>query len=221
MTRPAAPLKQPGQATIPASRAEVLDAGRAAAVERRRADSERCRQRVLDVLATMRKSRQALSDAEITRRAAVNPQYLQRHRDLKAEAETVRAHLAQDGPRAAAAATARKEAALEVENRMLLEQNAALQRTLHEMQNELRTLRAHELGARLRDGLNARSLRDTEMEKLREQRDAALAASRQAENAIQALRNVNQRLMIENSRLIAADTPAANYTPSDASDQVR
>jgi FtsZ-binding cell division protein ZapB len=157
----------------------------------------------------MRKSRQTLSDAEITRRAAVNPQYLQRHRDLKAEAETVRAHLAQDGPRAAAAATARKEAALGVENRMLLEQNAALQQTLHEVQNELRTLRAHELGARLRDGLNARSLRDTEIEELREQRDAALAAGRQAETAIQALRNVNQRLMIENSRLIAADAPEA------------
>ncbi|MGW0335340.1 hypothetical protein ACWD0J_26315 [Streptomyces sp. NPDC003011] len=98
----------------------------------------------------MRKSRQALSDAEITRRAAVNSQYLQRHRDLEAEAEAVRAHLAQDPPRAAAAATARKEAALEVENRMLLEQNAALQRTLHEIQNELRTLRANDLGARLR-----------------------------------------------------------------------
>ncbi|MBQ0972955.1 hypothetical protein KBZ00_17675 [Streptomyces sp. RK31] len=162
---------------------------------------------MLDVLAAMRKSRQALSDAEITRRAAVNPQYLQRHRDLKAEAETVRAHLAQDRPRAVAAATARKEAALEVENRMLLEQNAALQRTLHEVQNELRTLRAHNLGARLRDGLNASSMRDTEMEELREQRDAALAAGRQAETAMQALRNVNQRLMIENSRLIAADTP--------------
>ncbi|WP_431033385.1 hypothetical protein ACQYWQ_08370 [Streptomyces sp. P6-2-1] len=164
----------------------------------------------------MRKSRQALSDAEITRRAAVNPQYLQRHRDLKAEAETVRAQLAQDGPRAAAAATARKEAALEVENRMLLEQNAALQRTLHEVQNELRTLRAHELGARLRDGLDARSLRDTEMEELREQRDAALAASRQAETAMQALRNVNQRLMIENSRLIAADAPEPTRTAATA-----
>jgi FtsZ-binding cell division protein ZapB len=164
----------------------------------------------------MRKSRQALSDAEITRRAAVNPQYLQRHRDLKAEAETVRAHLAQDGPRAAAAATARKEAALEVENRMLLEQNAALQRTLHEVQNELRTLRAHELGARLRDGLDAHSLRDTEMEELREQRDAALAASRQAETAMQALRNVNQRLMIENSRLIAADAPEPTRTVATA-----
>jgi hypothetical protein len=153
----------------------------------------------------------AARPAEITRRAAVNPQYLQRHRDLKAEAESVRAHLAQDGPRAAAA-TARKEAALEVENRMLLEQNAALQRTLHEVQNELRTLRAHELGARLRDGLDARSLRDTEMEELREQRDAALAAGRQAETAMQALRNVNQRLMVENSRLIAADAPEPTRT---------
>ncbi len=184
----------------------------AAAVQRRRADSEQYRQRVLTVLAAMRRSRQGLSDAEITRRAAVNPQYLQRHRDLKAEAETIRAHLAQDGPRAAAAATARKEAALEVENRMLLEQNAALQRTLQEVQNELRTLRAKELGARLRDGLNSLSLRDTEMEELREQRDAALVASRQAETAMQALRNVNQRLMIENSRLIAADAPEAPQT---------
>ncbi|KUJ34155.1 hypothetical protein ADL25_42525 [Streptomyces sp. NRRL F-5122] len=164
----------------------------------------------------MRKRRQGLSDAEITRRAAVNPQCLQRHRDLKAEAQTVRAHLAQGGPRAAAAATARKEAALEVENRMLLEQNAALQRTLHEVQNELRTLRAHELGACLRDGLGARSLRDTEMEELPEQRDAALAASRQAETAMQALRNVNQRLMVENSRLIAADAPEPTRTAPSA-----
>ncbi|MFH9821451.1 hypothetical protein [Streptomyces sp. NPDC017230] len=216
MTRPAAPRKQTRRATVPAGRAEVLDAGRAAAVRRRRADSEQCRQRVLAVLAAMRKSRQALSDAEITRRAAVNPQYLQRHRDLKAEAETVRAHLAGDGPRAATAATARKEAALEVENRMLLEQNAALQRTLREVQKELRTLRAHELGARLRDGLDARSVRDTEMEELCEQRDAALAASRQAETAMQALRNVNQRLMVENSRLIAADAPEPTRTAAAA-----
>lgn len=207
MTHPAGPRSQAGQAPIPVRQAEALDDGRAAATQRRRADSEQCRQRVLDVLAAMRESRQALTDAEITRRATVNPQYLQRHRDLKAEAETVRAHLAQDRPRAAAAATARKEAALEVENRMLLEQNAALQRTLHEVQNERRTLRAHNLGARLRDGLDGRSMRDTEMEELREQRDAALAAGRQVEAAMQALRNVNQRLMVENSRLIAADAP--------------
>ncbi|WP_331729245.1 hypothetical protein OG592_43550 (plasmid) [Streptomyces avidinii] len=224
MTRPPAPRKQPGQVTTPAGRVEVLDAGRAAAVQRRRADSEQCRQRVLAVLAAMRRSRQVLSDAEITRRAAVNLQYLQRHRDLKAEAETIRAHLAQDRPRAAAATAARKEAALEVENRMLLEQNAALQRTLQKVQNELRTLRASELGARLRDGLNARSLRDTEIEELRKQRDAALAAGRQAETAMQALRNVNQRLMVENSRLIAADIPGptqggkGDSSPADTSD---
>ncbi|MFC8368380.1 hypothetical protein ACFUIT_10410 [Streptomyces sp. NPDC057239] len=89
----------------------------------------------------MRKNRQALSDAEITRRAAVNPQYLQRHRDLKAEAETVRAHFAQDRPRAAAA-----------------------------------------------------------------------AAARQAETAMKALRNVNQRLIVENSRLISADCPQPTQT---------
>ncbi|WP_143074923.1 hypothetical protein [Streptomyces mangrovisoli] len=93
------------------------DAGRQAAAARRRADSEACRQRVLDVIAGMRKTRRALSDAEITRRAAVNPQYLQRHRDLKAEAEAVRAHLAGGRPRAAAAAAARQDAGLAVENR--------------------------------------------------------------------------------------------------------
>ncbi|MCX2926171.1 hypothetical protein [Streptomyces sp. NEAU-W12] len=164
----------------------------------------------------MHKSRQPLSDAETTRRAAVNPRCLQRHRDLKAEAESIRAHLAQDRPRAAAAAAARKEAALEVENRMLLEQVAALQRALNEVQSELRTLRAHELGARLRDGLTARSLRDTETEELREQRDAALAAGRQAEAAVQALRNVNQRLMVERSRLIAPDVAEPTRTTTVA-----
>ncbi|MFF7964986.1 hypothetical protein ACFZC3_06415 [Streptomyces sp. NPDC007903] len=51
----------------------------------------------------------------------------------------------------------------------------------------------------------AASERDTEMDGLREQGDAALAAGRQAEIALQALRNVNQRLMVENSWLIAPD----------------
>jgi hypothetical protein len=187
----------------------VLDAGRAAAAQRRRADSERCRQRVLDVLATMRRSRTPLSDAEITRRAKVNPQYLQRHRDLKAEAEAVRAQLAGDRPRAAAAASARKEAALEVENRMLLEQHAVLRRDLEEARDQLRVLRVEELGARARDGLGLPAARDAEMEELRQQRDAALAASKRAEADLTALRNVNQRLMVENSRLLEA---AARHT---------
>ncbi|MFF7534546.1 hypothetical protein ACFZB2_36415 [Streptomyces bobili] len=197
-------------ADIKPARTAVLDAGRAAAARRRRADSERCRQRVLDVLAKMRKSRRPLSDAEITRRAEVNPQYLQRHRDLKAEAEAVRAHLAGDLPRAASAASARNEAALEVENRMLLEQNAILRRNLEEARAELRALRVQELGARARDGLGLPAARDADMDELRKQRDAALAASQRTEADLTALRNVNQRLMVENSRLIEA---AARHAP--------
>ncbi|MDQ0904056.1 hypothetical protein QFZ22_000041 [Streptomyces canus] len=191
-------------ADIKPARTAVLDAVRAAAARRRRADSERCRQRVLDVLATMRRSRTLLSDVEITRRAEVNPQYLQRHRDLKAEAEAVRAHLASDRPRVAAAASARKEAALEVENRMLLEQNTALRRDLTEAQAQLGALRIQELGARARDGLGLPAERDAEMAELRKQRDAALAASQRTEADLTALRNVNQRLMVENSRLLEA-----------------
>jgi hypothetical protein len=99
-----------GQASkgLDPGRAASLDAGQRAAAVRRRADSEACRQRVLDVIAGTRKTRKPLSE-----RAEVNPQYLQRHRDLKAEAEAVRAHLADDRPRAAAAAAARQDSALE------------------------------------------------------------------------------------------------------------
>jgi len=186
------------------ARAEVLDAGRAAAVQKRRSDSNRCRQQVLDVLTSMRKSRTVLSDAEITRRAGVNPQYLQRHRDLKAEAEAVRAHLADDRPRAAAAASARKEAALQTENKMLIEQNAALRENLNQAQAQLRVIRLEQLAARTRDGLAALPARDTELDDLRKQRDAALAGALRAEADLIALRNLNQRLMVENSRLLQA-----------------
>lgn len=72
------------------------------------------------------------------------------------------------------------------------------------------------MGARLRDGLDARPLRDAEIQELREQRDAALAAGRQAETAMQALRNVNQRLMVENSRLIAAGAAEPTGTAAAA-----
>ncbi|MEU9982106.1 hypothetical protein [Streptomyces sp. NPDC050856] len=113
------------------------------------------------------------------------------------------------------AATARKEAAPRRREPHLLAQNAVLQRALHEVRNELRMVRAHELGARFRDG-DARSLRDTEMEELREQRDAPLTAGRPAETAMQALRNVNQRLLAENSRLIAVDAPEPTRTATAA-----
>jgi hypothetical protein len=89
--------------------------------------------------------RTPLSDAEITRRARVNGQYLQRHRDLKALAARIRADLDGDAARAAVAARSEREAALAVENAMLVEQNAQLRRDLDAARDELRTLRVQEL----------------------------------------------------------------------------
>ncbi|MEJ8639800.1 hypothetical protein [Streptomyces sp. MS2.AVA.5] len=163
---------------------------------------------MLDVIASMRKTRTPLPDAEITRRAGVNPQYLQRHRDLKAEAEVVRAHLADNRPRAAAAAAARKEAALEVESRMLLEQNQALRRDLETVRSELRTIRTRDLAAAARGDLDALPHRDAALEELRKERDQALAVGRRAEADLVALRSVVQRLMAENTRLLGGQTDA-------------
>ncbi|MFF4542258.1 hypothetical protein [Streptomyces aureus] len=167
---------------------------------------------MLDVIAGMRKTRTPLSDAEITRRAGVNPQYLQRHRDLKAEAEVVRAHLADSRPRAMAAEAARKEAALEVENRMLLEQNQALRRDLETARSELRTIRTHDLATAAGGDLTALPHRDPALEELRKERDQALAVGRRAEADLVALRRVVQRLMAENTRLLGgqADAPGGS-----------
>ncbi|WNI20138.1 hypothetical protein [Actinacidiphila sp. ITFR-21] len=191
------------------SRAAVLDAGRQAAAARRRADSEACRRRVMDVITGMRRSRKPLSDAEITRRAGVNPQYLQRHRDLKAEAETVRAHLADSRPRAAAATAARKEAVLEVENLMLLEQNVALRRDLETARAELRVFRVRDLAAGALGEVAPTAVRDAELDALRKERDDALAAARRGEADLLALRNVTQRLMVENTRLLGSGSSLA------------
>ncbi|WP_329296135.1 hypothetical protein [Streptomyces sp. NBC_01455] len=204
------PRELPGASAGPA-RASALEAGREAAVARRRADSEKCRRRVLNVIAGMRKTRTPLSDADITRRARVNPQYLQRHRDLKAEAEIVRAHLADSRPRAAAAQAARKEAALEVENRMLLEQNQALRRDLETVRSELRTIRTRDLAASARGDLAALPHRDTALDDLREERDQALAAKRRADADLSALRTVVQRLMTENTRLLGGQAQSPGY----------
>ncbi|KAF2774874.1 hypothetical protein [Streptomyces sp. OM5714] len=195
-----------------AGRAAALKAGRQAAAVRRRADSEACRQRVLDVIAGMRKTRGPLSDAEITRRAAVNPQYLQRHRDLKAEAEAVRAHLAGDRPRAAAAAAARQDAGLAVENRMLLEQNTALRRDLEAARAELRAIRVRGLAADVRGDLASAPSRNAEVEILRGERDQALAAVRHADTELLALRNVVQRLMVENTRLLGSKQQPSGHS---------
>lgn len=191
--------------SLVSGRAATLDAGRQAAAARRRADSEACRQRVLAVIAGMRKSRRPVSDAEITRRAAVNSQYLQRHRDLKAEAEAVRAHLDGDRTRAASAAAARQEAALEVENRMLLEQNRAARRDLETVGGELRAIRVRDLAASVSGDLAPAPGRDAEVEALRGERDQALAAVHRADTELVALRNVVQRLMVENTRLLGSE----------------
>jgi hypothetical protein len=193
-------------------RGQVLQAGRDSAVARRRADSQRCRDRVAEVIETMRRTRTPLSDAEITRRARVNRQYLQRHRDLKARAAKIRADLDGATARAAVAARSEREAALVAENGMLVEQNAQLHRNLETVRGELQTLRVQELAASAA-GVLAGRLPDADatLEHLRCERDEALAALRSAESDLAALRNLNQRLMVENSNLLqAAEHPSSS-----------
>jgi len=186
-------------------RGQVLQEGRDAAVARRRADSQRCRARVAEVIEMMRRARTPLSDAEITRRAWVNRQYLQRHRDLKARAAKIRADLDGDAARAAVAARSEREAALAAENGMLVEQNAQLRRDLETARAELRTLRVQELATSAAGVLAGRLPgADATVEHLRGERDEALAALRSAEADLAALRILNQRLMVENSHLLQA-----------------
>jgi hypothetical protein len=191
-------------ATAP-DRGQVLRAGRDAAVARRRADSQRCRDRVAEVIEAMQRTRAPLSDAEITRRARVNGQYLQRHRDLKARAATIRAGLEGDAARAMVAARSEREAALVAENGVLVEQNAQLRRDLDAVRTELRALRVQEL-AESAAGVLAGRIHDPDavVEHLRSERDEALDALRSAEADLAALCNLNQRLMVENSRLLQA-----------------
>jgi hypothetical protein len=70
---------------------------------------------------------------------------------------------------------------------------------------ELRTLRVHEL-ATSAAGVLAGRLSDAgaTVEHLRGERDEALAALRSMEGDLAALRNLNQRLMVENSHLLQA-----------------
>jgi hypothetical protein len=187
------------------ARQEILDTGRAAAAARRRADSQRCRNRVAEVIDVMRRTRTPLTDAEITRRARVNAQYLQRHRDLKARAAAIRAALDGAADRAAAAARSEKEEALAVENGMLIEQNGQLRHDIETIRAELRGMRARDLGASAAGMLTWRTGDpDTTIAHLRSERDRALASLRSAEADLAALRNLNQRLMVENSRLLEA-----------------
>jgi hypothetical protein len=134
--------------------------------------------------------------------------------DLKAEAEVVRAHLADSRPRAAAAQAARKEATLQVENRMLLEQNQALRKDLETARSELRSLRTRDLTAAARGDLAALPHRDPALKELRRERDEAVAVGRCAEAALVALSRVVQRLMAENTRLLGGQADAPGGSPS-------
>jgi hypothetical protein len=60
-------------AAVQPDRGQVLQEGRDAAIARRRADSQRCRDRVAEVIEMMRRTRTPLSDTEITRRARAPP----------------------------------------------------------------------------------------------------------------------------------------------------
>jgi hypothetical protein len=199
------------------ARREILDTGRAAAVDRRRADSQRCRSRVADVIAAMQQARISLTDAEITRRAGVNTQYLQRHRDLKARAAAVRALLEGAADRAAAAARSDREEAIAVENGMLIEQNTQLRRDLETIRAELRILRAQELASSAAGSLAGR-IDDpgAVIAHLRGERDNALVSLRSTEADLAALRSLNQRLMVENSRLLQAAEQLPGKDPAVA-----
>lgn len=96
---------------------------------------------------------------------------------------------------------------------MLLEQNTVLRRNLEEARAQLRVLRVQELGARAGNGRGLPAAQDAEVTELRKQRDAALATGQRAEADLVALRNVNQRLMVENSRLLEAATRSVRVAP--------
>ncbi len=156
----------------------------------------------------MRRHKQALSDTEITKRAGVNNQYLQRHRDLRARAQTVRAELTGDRLKAAIAVRSETEEALIVENRMLVEQNARIRADLATAQQALRELRAESLAARATGRLPPSGSDD----EIRRQRDQAIAGTREAQAELVTLRNLNQRLMVENSKLLDENRPADGPT---------
>jgi hypothetical protein len=191
------------EGTATTRRQEILQAGRMAAAASRRVDSQTCRDRVIKVIDDMRRRRTPISDAEITRRARVNAQYLQRHRDLKINAEQTRAALLNDAGRQAAATQSATERALRTENAMLVEQNTQLRRNLDAVLAELRQLRVDGLAAAATGVLSGRVPPNPAVAELQQQLDETRTALRTADADLIAVRNLNQRLLIENSRLIA------------------
>jgi hypothetical protein len=194
-----------GPVVVPAvpDRTAVLAAGREAARSRRQADSGICRDRVTRVIDEMKRTGEPLSDTAITRRAQVHNQYLQRHEDLKAFAASIRADVADRNLEAALARRSEGEVAMAVENRMLTEQNRQLSADLKVVLAELKMLRAEGLGSRANLTIAGRpDDLETVNDRLREERDAALRDSQEAHTKLVSVHTVNQKLMIENTRLL-------------------
>jgi hypothetical protein len=93
---------------------------------------------------------------------------------------------------------------------MLVEQNTQLQRDLHTAHVELRQQRAHELASAATGVLTGHASPDVAVTELQRQLDETRAALRTTEADLAALRNLNQRLMIENSRLLDAEGSTPN-----------
>ncbi|MFD3492661.1 hypothetical protein ACFWWB_19195 [Streptomyces sp. NPDC058690] len=89
-----------------------------------------------------------------------------------------------------------------MENRMLLEQNQALRRDLETARADPRAIRIRDLAAAAQGDLACLPHRDAEVEELRKERDQALAAVRRCEADLAAQRNITQRLMADNTRLL-------------------
>jgi hypothetical protein len=101
---------------------------------------------------------------------------------------------------------------------MLVEQNTQLRRDLETTRAELRHQRGQELASTATGMLAGRLAPDAAVAELQRQLDQAHATLRTAEADLTALRNLNERLMIENSRLLDISGDSANsLTPHDAS----
>ena len=184
------------------TRDAVLAVGRQAAVASRRADGDACRSRVLRVIDSMKRHNELLSDAEILRRANVNTQYMQRHKDLKIISARIRSEIVDSGLDQAALRRAEVEVALEVENAMLTRQNHKLSKEVETLVGALKSARAELLASGTtgaRPEADATSQRVSQLEAEADRWEGDL---RQLELENASLRNLNRRLLLENTRLL-------------------
>jgi hypothetical protein len=150
----------------------------------------------------MKRHNELLSDAEILRRANVNTQYMQRHKDLKIISARIRSEIVDSGLDQAALRRAEVEVALEVENAMLTRQNHKLSKEVETLVGALKSARAELLASGTtgaRPEADATSQRVSQLEAEADRWEGDL---RQLELENASLRNLNRRLLLENTRLL-------------------